>query len=203
MTATAAREDVLTFESEDHLYRLNGTVVLSVTQAIELAGLCESEWFTEESRWRGIAVHRATHYLDEGDLDMTTVDPMIDGYLAAYVRFKEETRFRPGRIEQPRFHARLRYAGTPDRVVEEASEVIPRSVIDVKTGAPQPWHREQTAGYANLMPNPWLYRRFGLYLRRDGSYRLEEHPREAYPRDLARFQAALTVAQMRVDRGLA
>lgn len=40
----------------------------------------------------GEYVHKATQYLDEGCLDLETVDPELQPYLAAYQRFLEPTR---------------------------------------------------------------------------------------------------------------
>lgn len=199
--ATELRDHRFTFDPEAHEYRLDGRVLVSVTQVLERAGLVDAAWFTEESRRRGTAVHAATHYLDEGDLDIESVDPAIEGYVLAYERFKREARFRPDIIEVPAYQSRWLYAGTPDRIVLGGGEVIPRCVLDLKTGAPEPWHALQLAAYANLQPEPFRFARLSLYLRDDWSYRLHEWPRAEYLSDLTVFLGALNVANWKGRHG--
>lgn len=107
---------MLAFDAETHVYMVNGRAVPSVTQLLERHGLVNTEWFTDEARARGTAVHAAIHYLDEGTLDWDSVDPRIKGYLCAYERFVYETQFESYISERPLASAKYHYAGTLDRL---------------------------------------------------------------------------------------
>src|SRR2546427_11639137 len=93
-----------TFDPERHLYLVQGRPVPSVTQVLHAAGLAADYSrvppdVLERKRIIGQYVHKATQYLDEGCLDLETVDPELQPYLAAYQRFLEESGFRPQLIE--------------------------------------------------------------------------------------------------------
>src|SRR5215471_15111903 len=88
-----------TFDPERHLYMVEGRPVPSVTQVLHSAGLAADYSMVrpdvlERKRIIGEYVHKATQYLDEGCLDLKTVDPELQPYLAAYQRFLEESAFR-------------------------------------------------------------------------------------------------------------
>ena len=163
--------------------------LLSVTEVLRLAGLIDTAWYTDAGRDRGTAVHLACQFLDEGDLDEGSVDPEISGYLDGYRKFKSDRGVAPEWIETPLFKANL-YAGTPDRVFVTR----PRSLWDLKTGAPQGWHALQAAAYVHLLDDPCSYSRFGLYLKGDGSYSVREFPKGQYFSDLNVFLSALNLA---------
>jgi hypothetical protein len=54
----------------------------------------------ERKRTIGDYVHKGTQYLDEGCLDLETVDREIQGYLAGYEKFIRESGCRPDLIER-------------------------------------------------------------------------------------------------------
>src|SRR5262245_59804304 len=151
-----------------HQYLLDGIEIPRVTQVGEAVGAFTGmEFWTEEARQRGSAVHAATHYYDEGDLDYDSVDPTIRPYLDAYILFEEESGFRPDIVEQCFVNEGFRFAGRPDRIKNTVrkSELFPRKcIIDIKTGAREGWHAVQLAGYALLMNEPYGYDRFAPYL---------------------------------------
>jgi hypothetical protein len=186
----------LTFTEEGHEYRLGNERLLSVTQILESVGcINDSEWFTEEGRMRGRFVHKAIALAERGELDESTLDDRLAGYIAAYRRFVGEAE--PGPcllLETPLYDELLRYAGTPDQVRPLFGE---DTVIDYKTGGPAPWHALQTAAYLRLVryPHGEPVARCTLYLRQDGTYRLARHRRG---RDWTVFKAALTVAHWKV-----
>jgi len=112
-----------TFDPERHLYLVDGRPVPSVTQVLHSARLAADYSMVppdvlERKRIIGQYVHKATQYLDEGCLDLETVDPELQPYLAAYQRFLEESGFRPQLIEH-RLVSRVAgvlCGGTVDRV---------------------------------------------------------------------------------------
>jgi hypothetical protein len=93
-----------TFDGARHLYLVQGRPVPSVTQVLHAAGLGADYSMVppqvlERKRTIGHFVHKATQYLDDGSLDLASVDPELEPYLAAYQRFLGESGFRPQLIE--------------------------------------------------------------------------------------------------------
>jgi len=171
-----------------------------VTQVLRRVGLIEDDFYTEESRIRGRYVHQAIMYEEREGLDESSVDERLAGYVAAYRGFVRDVR--PGRcllLEQPLAHRLYEYAGTPDQIREIKGHL---ALLDHKTGQPAPWHGLQTAAYVELAyctADLWWtgataprLRRYVLYLRPDGTYRLVEHTDW---KDWKLFLAALAVAQ--------
>ena len=180
--------DSVNFNPETHEY--DGGRLVSVTQALAVAGLVDSTWFTDEARDRGSAVHLATRYYDEGDLDLASVAPEIAGYLESYIKWKTAARVEMDWIERP-MKAGALYAGMPDRIIV----VRPRALYDLKSGPYQPHHAIQTALYVNMLDDPYSYRRFGLYLKSDGKIATaREFPRNEYAADLSVGLSAVNIA---------
>ena len=177
-----------------------------VTEILQGAGLIDTTWFTDEGCLRGTAVHAACHYLDEGDLDEDSLDPALRGYVEAYKKYWQDIGplgngvGNPHKwewIECPKQDPLGLYRGTPDRI----AVVRPRELWDIKTGGALRWHPIQLAAYVNMLDDPYAYRRFGVYLKADGSYSVHEYPRTDYQRDLAVFMAALTLYNWRHRNG--
>lgn len=190
------------FDPEAHAYAANGKAYPSVTQILDAAGF--GEWLRridaetlEYARTRGEAVHLATRYLDEGTLDWGTVSEPIKGCVEAYARWKRRSRFIPIAIEQPMVNSRLGFAGMPDRIGLIYGVPV---IVDTKTGAESPAHALQLAGYAMLIPQATIARRFALYLRDDKTFRVKEFPLKDLARDTAAFRAALTIANWRNEQ---
>jgi hypothetical protein len=134
---------------------------------------------------RGTDVHTACALDDSGVLDEESVTAEVRPYLRAWRLFREQTGVVFHEIEQARACARFR--GTPDRVAS-----FPPSerawIIDIKTGHAAPWHRLQTAAYAELRGLPGAAARASIYLAADGTYTMETHDRR---QDHAAWSAAL------------
>jgi hypothetical protein len=92
------------FVPETHTYLLAGRVVPSVTQILERAGLvCYDhipKAILDHKAEVGTAAHAAAHYLDEGDLELSTVDDEVMPYLDGWMKFRSETKFRAAAIER-------------------------------------------------------------------------------------------------------
>lgn len=163
----------LVFDPERHAYLLDGRVIPSVTQILTAEGIINGQWYTEDGRRRGGHVHLALQYLDEGRLDEDSVTDEVRPYLEAWGRFLSETGFICLQIERPFVCEALGYAGTPDRVGwMDGGKIL--SVIDIKTGSPEPWHALQTAAYA-VGIGKRMAKRWSVYLRNDGNYRLVQY----------------------------
>lgn len=172
---------MLTFDQDKHEYRWQGRIVPSVTQILkplrDFSGIPAEVLIRK--RDIGVALHAAVA-LDIGDdLDEDTVDEAVRPYLIAWREFRRENNLHQadfGEVEQPMVHALHRYAGTPDLTV-----FLNRrwSLIDLKTEtAIHPATAVQTAAYlemVNSRSGSKVLDRFGLQLRADGSYRLEQY----------------------------
>ncbi len=179
----------LEFDEATHTYSIDGIVVPSVTQVLTVAGLLDPRWYTEESKARGKAVHAACHYIDEGDLDWSTVHPLVVPYVRAYEKFVKDTGFKPKLIEKAVCNETYFFAGTLDRFGFLQDDDC-GDLIDIKSGASEPWHSIQMAGYGLCLPH--MPRRRALYLKKDGSYKLGAI--YTNPQDAGVFLSALTIA---------
>ena len=117
------------FDEEKHLYTLDGRRLISVTQALAVVdSRYKDPWYL----LRGQYVHKATELYDRDELDESSVDPMIAGFLESYIKFRMNTDFEPKLIEQKFYHPQYFYAGRFDRQgpLNGAS-----AIIDLKSGA--------------------------------------------------------------------
>ena len=196
----------LEFDAERHVYSRGGIVVPGVTAVLDplTDWSMVSDGVMELARERGTLVHELTALDDRGELDEESVDPRLAGFLMAWRKFRAETGFSATHIEQQVESALHGYAGTLDRLGRHGADALnadaPLALYDVKSGPPQPATALQTAAYrqaANetLAPTKPIARRFGVHLRRDGTYRLIEY---RDPGDLATFLAALRLHTWRL-----
>jgi hypothetical protein len=92
------------FVAETHTYLHMGRVVPSVTQILERAGLVCYDHIPKPTLDHkaevGTAAHAAAHYLDEGDLELSTVDGEVMPYLDGWMKFRNETNYVANAIEQ-------------------------------------------------------------------------------------------------------
>lgn len=193
----------LIFDAELHLYTVDGVVLPSVTQILEAAGVVDYSYLPPATRrmalGRGSAVHQATQFDDEGDLDESCMDEELAPYLAAWRRFRAETGFAPDLIEYRSHHPKYGYAGTLDRRGSFATGA--RAIVDLKTNSSEGWVRLQLAAYAAFFEDPRAYRRVCVELRKDGTYRAIEFSAAGYAADFGRFLACLTVYRLQQEYG--
>lgn len=121
--------DQLQFDAEAHAYTLPGGVrVPSVTELLRATGLAtDFEALSDlgprvasavaAKRSLGSAVHADAHAFDDDDLDWSTVDPLVQPYLEAWVAFRTNyPHLRPAARERRVYHPALHYAGTLDAI---------------------------------------------------------------------------------------
>jgi hypothetical protein len=193
----------LEFDEGSHTYFVDGEVKLSVTQILKEAGVVDTQWFTEFGRWRGSAVHKATQYWDEGDIDRRTLDPIVKPFVNDWKIFRDKTGFTPTMIEQTFYDPTYDYCGKPDRrgyflggKPENSNELI-----DLKTypGGKCPWWtRLQLAAYGRLLDPSRIFRRYAVVLTGDGP-NVEEYPVETYIEDQNDFFACIRVARLKLE----
>jgi hypothetical protein len=178
--------ETLTFNEAAHSYKLGSRELPSVTTILKDVGLIDATHFNDYAMTRGTFVHQACEMVDLDTLDEEQLDPALVGYVAAYKRFRAEMDIKWTEIESPRHDASLGFAGTPDRIAE-------KTVVDIKTGAPQPWHGPQLAAYTMLAHTAGastLVKRYGLYLSDDGTYKLKRYENKG---DFDVFRAAVVI----------
>lgn len=87
------------FDEAQHLYKVEGHYCLSTSDIISLAGLSDygsvPASVLENARNRGTNLHKAVHYFEEGDLDLSDLPDDIQPYLQAYMKFRVERDFEP------------------------------------------------------------------------------------------------------------
>ena len=199
----------LTLDEATHTYRLGDRVLPSVTQiTATIAPLFGSPRGVLEAKADlGTAVHLATQFYDEGDLDRDSLPAVVLPYLDAYVRFRQETGFKPIAVEEKVFSELYGFAGTLDRVGEftklKGGRRASRAIVDLKaTYRILPASGPQTAGYQyawnERRPSKKADRRFVLQLKADQTYRLEEC---ADPTDWSVFASALTILHWTARHG--
>lgn len=120
----------------------------------------------------GTAVHLATKLYLDNDLDETTLDPALIAPLEAFKRWWDDNKLGYSFVvERPMYHPRLKYAGTPDLILDGYA------IVDFKTRpANKLTDAIQLAAYEKL----WLnhvdhasgpYRHLVLELHQDGTYK--------------------------------
>lgn len=162
------------YRDEDHTYGLDGKKIPGFSEIAKAEGLIQfggiPQSTLDHARDRGRSAHLACHFLDQGVLDRESVHPEIAGYLAGYEKFKKDHGVEVVLSEQPMANRTHWFACTPDKVgVLDGLN----AVVDIKTGVPAPWHGIQLAAQALCLPAG--YKRFGLYLEKDGSYLLKAY----------------------------
>ena len=168
---------MLTFDDETHTYRHGDKVVPSVTQCLGRLhdfGMIRKD-ILEAACQRGSFVHTLCEYLDESDLDESSVG-IYQGYLDAWIKFSADHKAKWDGIEVRGYSERFGYAGTHDR---HGTLNGVKFVIDIKTSAAShPVWALQLAAYRNLLSEKdpsWLLARMGtVQLRPDGTYKFIE-----------------------------
>lgn len=189
-----------TFQAIGHIYQQDGIVIPSVTQVLTLAGIDDVSriplHFLERAAAVGTAVHEACEFLDQDDLDLDSLDPLIVGYVLGYQKFKQETGFVPSVIEQRGVSESqgLRYGYCVDRLGLLDGQPV---LIDIKTSSKKsPAWAVQTAAYAEATNCEGL--RLVVHVAKDGSYKLIRQE-DVY--DFHVWGAALKVAHWRLAHG--
>jgi hypothetical protein len=182
----------LTLEQPSHIYRVDGREVPGVTNTLRKAGILDYSMIPQDvllkAGLRGTAVHKAMQDYALDRLDTATLTEETAGYVAAGIRFHEESGLVAGNVEKIIYNRQYDYAGMFDLDCVIQDELW---LIDYKTGIVLDGHRAQLAAYANCRPKPRRYRRACVKLNADGSYRVHQYPRAGFDRDLDLFLFAL------------
>jgi len=187
-----------------------GREYISVTTALKEIGL--SPQYPDRAffnAWRGTKTHKAIEKLltTHDDEEIKKIFASLDdvngrGFLAAFMKFLRESKAEPivdsqGVLSERKIWHPHGFAGTFDLAVKLNGHV---AMIDVKTGVPMAFHGPQLFGYLlGLWSETQGIRRYGLYLKQDGTYKLKPYEDEA---DGAVFLSAVVVAQWKRKHGI-
>ena len=179
------------FDPEQHRFWLDGKELLSVTRVLRESGIVGNPYNPETDRdyylERGSAVHLATQYDDQDELDEDSLDEDLLPYLEAWRAFRRESGFDPVLIEEIVWSETHGFAGILDRAgILNGKQIL----IDIKTGSVPKWAALQTAAYALALGEP--VHRYTVELRGDGKYSLKRHDDRG---DAGVFLAALQIAK--------
>lgn len=183
------------FEESTHIYKVNGSVIPSVTQILKEAGLIDLSFVDKDvlayTSDLGRKVHETTELYDKGILDLESLHPLLKGYLDAWIKFRKESGFEPLIIEVMYHHPIFHYAGRIDRIGMMGKDLIQ---LDLKSGTAQAAYALQSAAYTELYnannSKPNIKKRFAIYLSPNGKYNLKPYTDK---NDLRVFYAALTL----------
>jgi hypothetical protein len=183
-TNTAALEKIPGgfFDADAHVYYDEGMCrVPGTTSLLEAAGMvCYAgipEAILNRKAQIGTAAHAASYYYDEGDLNESTVDPVVLGYVDAWKRFRRESDFEPEFIEYRGVSEGegMKYGWTLDRT---GLLLKRRSLLELKcTANVEPSWGPQMAAYEMASrrlgkdAGPFR-RRVAVWLKPNGTYRL-------------------------------
>lgn len=152
--------DGLVYDEERRRHLFNGVLLPSVTQVtrpLDSGLLRVDPELLALAAEKGDAVHRATQYYDEDDLDEDDLDPVIVPYLHGWQKFRKEFRFwpEPGGIERVILSKQLLYTGRADRVGYHDANKSQRIVVDIKSGIVPVSAGPQLAAYAMALNEEW------------------------------------------------
>jgi hypothetical protein len=185
------------YDPEKHRYSVEGADFVSVTTVTRML----SNWPSgnDYNMTRGSAVHSACEFDDLGDLNESTVDPVILPYLEAYRQFKTDHDCLWTNIETPMVNLANKYAGRPDRIGVVDRK---RCIVDLKTGGMFPSYAIQMAAYCHLTSEPYAHARIVVNLTEDGSYTMTSFGLETLQRHFNVFLSALNIYRFKKENGL-
>ena len=167
------------FDAELHRYTLldGGAEVPHITGLLVSAGIVDPQFYTEESRIRGTAVHDLTRDYDLGALPVDGCKSVYKPYLLAHAAAMGMLKPEILAIESPAVHPVYRFGGRSDRVLKLSGL---RGVWEIKSGAREASHAIQTALQAMLdsvecgIPAEHLGR-WCCYVKANGKFSVEVH----------------------------
>jgi hypothetical protein len=144
----------MTYDPETHTYYdASGARVPSGTQILSAAGHCgDPRFYRAGAAERGSRVHLITEELDRYGETLMEIDDEVGPYVAAFQAWAKD--HNPAAVEvlcsgsYP-----IPYAGRIDRLYK-IDGLDGLTVVDIKTGAPAPWHRVQLYAYALALGEP-------------------------------------------------
>jgi len=166
----------LVFYDKSHTYVLDGEELPSVSEIIrfisrEVYGTV-GQYTLDNAADRGSRVHKLCEALDK--YGSCEVPEDLQGYIAAYVKFRKEHEVEWSRIEYASQHPNRKYAGTIDRMGTVDGR---NSILDIKSSCAvqKPLYTAQLNLY-RMMYQQGMDALYILHLHKDGTYKLIDIP---------------------------
>lgn len=185
---SAVAENLLSVDREKHEYRYNGRKLISITEAMQAAGVIEKTYGTDYDLWVGTATHRAIELYIKGTLKWETLDPALVPRVEAWGEFVTHTGFVATDTEKAVCNPILGIAGMLDVL-----GVFPNGkegIVEIKSGNVSRWAGVQTAGQDMLLGGA-RRQRFGIKIPQFGRPAVKPFND---PDDYAVFHAAIVIA---------
>jgi hypothetical protein len=184
------------FDAATHTYIRGDKIVLSVTQIMKRGGIVDTTGYTEFSRDRGTAVHKAVNLMALDSLDEASLDDRIKPYLAAFQQFQVVSHFELIASEMIVYSAGYNYAGTLDLYGKINNHP---AIIDIKTGSIPSWAGIQLSAYLYAGIECDLVKanskRFALLLTDIGKFKLKEQTGNDFPAFLKALEKAKEIKE--------
>lgn len=172
-----AQEPVLT-RDENHRYWIDGTTpIRGVNETIEQF-IAKSPWADEWYRDRGSLAHEAIKLALTDNLDWSTLDPELAGFVKAALAFVADSGWEVTHVEPMLHSPSLWVAGQPDLIARIPGRKARFGLPDWKLGGPIPPYEMQTAGYELIVEEALhldVEIRCCVHLKRDGKYSVRTH----------------------------
>lgn len=170
-----------------------------ITGLLKRAGITEDEFYTDECRIRGSAVHRLTADYDLGSFEKADIPAISSAYkpwLVAHVGLCDLLGPTWLMVEEALIHPYWRFGGRPDRVGTFDGVT---TICEIKSGPKAKWHGIQLALQAILVGDelklpPEQIQRWGWYLKPNGKGKREPFT------DLGDFNTAYRILSEHCER---
>lgn len=132
------------YDPETHTYyRKWMQAVPSVTQILQAAGLCgDPRFYRAGAADRGSRVHAILEEMDLYGDSLLEIDDEVRPYVDSYLAWRDK-------MPEIKMEVEKRIDGSwPIEYAGRADRIRGPMVIDIKAGAPAPWHRVQLFAYA-------------------------------------------------------
>ena len=165
--------DELDFNEENHVYRLNGVIIPSVSKIIEPISMATygsvDPVVLQNAANRGTAVHKAIEWYN--DIGVMDIQSDLMGYGDAYVQWFKKHNPEIRHSEFRVYHKLMRYAGTVDCLAMVGGELW---LIDYKTSykVVDKNYRLQLEAYSQALQSQGIFvqAKMVLHLTKDGRY---------------------------------
>ena len=191
----------IVFDAENHIYRVDGEVKLSVTQVIEANGMYPEFGKNESAARFGTIGHKIIAMMFSGTL--AGYDPAFEPWMVGIRKFFDEQKPNPLYYEKMIYTENNDFVGTIDFIGARNEESNRTEILDWKFWASAQklllvlagW---QTAGYNLLFAGRVPLRRAVVHFYPEG-YTI--HPLRD-PLDSVAFQSLLNVAKLKMKMGI-
>ncbi len=162
---------MITLDESTHVYSVDGRPVgTNVSALLEYACLVDKTWFTTYGKIRGQLTHKAIKFFNDNVLDEDDLDPALEPYFRAYVRFLVDSGFVVTGSEIKVYDEVYDYAGTID--IEGYFKWSPNILYDgdTKCNKVYDWTGVQVSLYRKARGG--FRRGFAVELHSNGTYKI-------------------------------